>query len=351
MAGGLGFDVAKAGAIYGSYTSMVYLTNLPGGWIADRLIGQRRAVLYRRHPDRVRPLQHGRSIAGDVLSRPSPDRHRHRAAEAQRQRHRRSAVSARRSTAGRGVLDLLHGHQPGRVLSPLVCGYLGQRVNWHVGFAAAGVGMVLGLVQYVLGGRHLGDRRAAPRPCEVERGRCEQLAPRDNFIGGGGVALVAFVVLLYAGVLPITPTQIANAAGYLLLVTTVVFFGGCSSRPTGRRRNASASTSLACSSWQPRCSGRNSSRRDRRSTSSPIARRGRQSSARISEQLVPVGEPLFIITFAPVFAWLWIALGRREPSSPTKFSFGLIGVGLGFLLLVPRRSPPERREHSSARCG
>src|ERR671919_2541479 len=45
-AGGLGFDTATAGAVYGLYTSMVYMMTLPGGWIADRLIGQRRAVLY-----------------------------------------------------------------------------------------------------------------------------------------------------------------------------------------------------------------------------------------------------------------------------------------------------------------
>src|ERR1019366_7390528 len=45
-AGGLGFETSVAGAVYGLYTSMVYMTSLPGGWIADRLIGQRRAVLY-----------------------------------------------------------------------------------------------------------------------------------------------------------------------------------------------------------------------------------------------------------------------------------------------------------------
>ena len=50
----------------------------------------------------------------------------------------------------------------GAFLAPLVCGYLGQRVNWHLGFAAAGVGMVLGLIQYVLGDRHLGDAGAKP---------------------------------------------------------------------------------------------------------------------------------------------------------------------------------------------
>ena len=60
-AGGLGFDAVTAGAIYGLYTSMVYMMTLPGGWIADRLIGPQRAVLVGGDPDRVRPLQHGGS--------------------------------------------------------------------------------------------------------------------------------------------------------------------------------------------------------------------------------------------------------------------------------------------------
>ena len=73
-AGGLGFDTATAGAIYGLYTSMVYMATLPGGWIADRLVGQRRAVLYGGILIALRPLQHGvsrdrrRSIVGLVLS-------------------------------------------------------------------------------------------------------------------------------------------------------------------------------------------------------------------------------------------------------------------------------------------
>ena len=50
----------------------------------------------------------------------------------------------------------------GAFIAPLICGYLGQRVNWHIGFGAAGVGMTLGLVQYVLGARNLGDAGVQP---------------------------------------------------------------------------------------------------------------------------------------------------------------------------------------------
>ena len=77
-AGGLGFDAAQGGAIYGLYTSMVYLATLPGGWIADRLIGPRRAVLYGGLLIAAGHFSMAVVVAGDVLSRAVPDRHRHR---------------------------------------------------------------------------------------------------------------------------------------------------------------------------------------------------------------------------------------------------------------------------------
>jgi dipeptide/tripeptide permease len=81
-AGGLGFDTATAGAIYGLYTSMVYMTTLPGGWIADRLIGPQRAVLYGGIL-----IASGHFLPGTVV-----DRDRHRSSQGERQRHRRPIV-------------------------------------------------------------------------------------------------------------------------------------------------------------------------------------------------------------------------------------------------------------------
>ena len=92
--GGLGFDAGKAGAIYGLYTSMVYLSALPGGWLADRLLGQQRAVLVGGILIAPGPFQHGRPVAGDVLSRTAAHRSRYRPAQAQHQRHRRPALCA-----------------------------------------------------------------------------------------------------------------------------------------------------------------------------------------------------------------------------------------------------------------
>src|SRR3984893_239452 len=163
-AGGLGFDTGTAGAVYGLYTSMVYLTSLPGGWIADRLIGQRRAVLWggiviaSGHFSMAYPslatfylglvlivigtglLKGNVSVIVGRLYGPHD--------------HRRDA----------GFSIFYMGINLGAFISPLVCGYLGQRINWHAGFAAAGVGMVLGVVQYVLGSRYLGDAGLHPVP-------------------------------------------------------------------------------------------------------------------------------------------------------------------------------------------
>src|SRR5947207_13506241 len=160
--GGLGFDTATAGAIYGLYTSMVYMTTLPGGWIADRLIGQRRAVLYGgiiiasglflMAFSALTTFYVGLFliVIGTGLLKGNV-----------------SVIVGRlyskediRRDAGFSIFYM--GINLGAFIAPLVCGYLGQKVSWHVGFAAAGVGMTLGLVQYVLGARTIGDAGMQP---------------------------------------------------------------------------------------------------------------------------------------------------------------------------------------------
>ncbi len=143
--GGLGFSAAQGGAIYALYTSMVYMMTLPGGWIADRFIGQRRAVLYggiliaSGHFSMAVPslatfylglflivigtglLKGNVSVIVGYLYTPED----------------------KRRDAGFSLFYM--GINMGAFFAPLVCGYLGQNVNWHLGFASAGVGMVFGL--------------------------------------------------------------------------------------------------------------------------------------------------------------------------------------------------------------
>src|SRR3954470_8859006 len=224
-AGGLGFSAAQGGAVYGLYTSMVYMMTLPGGWIADRFIGQRRAVLYggiliaAGHFSMAVPslttfylglflivigtglLKGNVSVmVGYLYSRED-----------------------KRRDAGFSLFYM--GINMGAFFAPLVCGYLGQNVNWHIGFASAGIGMLFGVVQYMAGGRYLGSAGLNPAPAESPAAAAT-LRRRTVLIGSilGG-AIVLFAVGTFAGVLPITATEVADAAGYFLLFLTLGFFG------------------------------------------------------------------------------------------------------------------------------
>src|SRR5260221_485706 len=214
--GGLGFDTATAGAIYGLYTSMVYMTTLPGGWIADRLIGQRRAVLYGgiiiasghfcMAFSSLSTFYLGLFliVIGTGLLKGNV-----------------SVIVGRlyakddiRRDAGFSIFYM--GINTGAFIAPLVCGYLGQKVNWHVGFAAAGIGMTLGVIQYVLGSRNLGDAGLYPAPAESPEAAARL---RRNAIVTGVVlaALIAgFGIGASTGAMPITARQIADAAGLML---------------------------------------------------------------------------------------------------------------------------------------
>ena len=177
-AGGLGFDTATAGAIYGLYTSMVYMTTLPGGWIADRLIGPQRAVLYGGiliacgHFSMAVPslttfyLGLLLIVIGTGLLK----------GNVSVIVGRLYAANDARRDAGYSIFYM--GINLGAFIAPLVCGYLGQRVNWHLGFAAAGVGMVLGLIQYVVRAQVPRRRRAVPgdEPDRPTRSRASDAA-------------------------------------------------------------------------------------------------------------------------------------------------------------------------------
>ena len=322
-AGGLGFDTLVAGAIYGLYTSSVYMACLPGGWIADRLLGPRRAVLYggiliaSGHFSMAVPslatfylgltlivlgtgLLKGNVavIVGQLYTRDD---------------HRRDA----------GFSIFYMGINLGAFTAPLVCGYLGQRVSWHVGFAAAGVGMLLGLVQYVLGGRRLGD--AGLHPAQTMDRKTQRWATAS------AMAFVLIAVAIATGVLPISAKQIADIAGYFLLGGTIVFFlwmfVSSGWTPLERRRLTAIAILFVAATvfWsQFEQAGSTLNLFGDRATRTSVLGWTFPSSYYQSLQ------PLFIISFAPLFAWLWLKLGPREPSSPTKFSYGLMFAGAGF---------------------
>jgi POT family proton-dependent oligopeptide transporter len=327
-AGGLGFDTAVAGAIYGLYTSSVYMACLPGGWIADRLLGARRAVLYggiliaaghfSMALQSIPFFYFGLTlivvgtgllkgnvavIVGQLYTRDD---------------HRRDA----------GFSIFYMGINLGAFIAPLICGYLGQRVGWHFGFGAAGVGMTLGIVQYMLGSRSLGDAGLQPaQTLDPSAKRWASVVALSFVLAGAG---------MFAGVIPISATQIADAAGILLIGGAIAFFAwlflSSGWTPAERRRLYAIAILFlaACLFWsQFEQAGSTLNLFGDRATRTEILGWTFPSSYYQSLQ------PLFIITFAPVFAWFWMRLGSSEPSSPTKFAYALVFVGTGFALLVP----------------
>jgi POT family proton-dependent oligopeptide transporter len=337
-AGGLGFDAVTAGAIYGLYTSMVYMMTLPGGWIADRLIGPQRAVLVggvliaSGHFSMAVPslttfyLGLVLIVIGTGLLKGNV-----------------SVIVGRlygthdvRRDAGYSIFYM--GINTGAFVAPLVCGYLGQRVNWHVGFAAAGVGMVLGLVQYTLGRKYLGEAGRHPADPGTAEAFAQQKRDATRWVGGGIAALVLFGLGVYTGVIPVTATQIADAAGFMLLGLSVGFFAWAflSGGWTRVERNhliligvLFVGYALFASSFEQ--AGSTLNLFADRNTDNRVFGWGFPSSWFQSV------NALFVIVFAPMFAWLWIRLasGGNEPGAPFKFAIGLLLVGLGFAVLIP----------------
>jgi POT family proton-dependent oligopeptide transporter len=336
-AGGLGFDTATAGAIYGLYTSMVYMTTLPGGWIADRLIGQRRAVLYGgiiiasghfcMAFSSLSTFYLGLFliVIGTGLLKGNV-----------------SVIVGRlygkddiRRDAGFSIFYM--GINLGAFIAPLVCGYLGQWVSWHLGFAAAGVGMTLGVTQYVLGSGNLGEAGLYPTAAESPQAAARL---RRNAIVWG-VVIVALLAGLGIGAstdaIPVTALQVADGAGIMLLAIVVLFFGwlftSSNWTPDERRKLYVIGVLFLASAlfWSVfEQAGSTLNLFADRNTHNVVF--GWSYPSSWFQSL----NSLYLIAFAPVFGWLWLRLAkaRQEPSSPAKFAMGLVFVGAGFAILI-----------------
>ena len=334
--GGLGFPVGKAGAIYGFYTAMVYLLSLPGGWAADRLFGQRRAVLYGAvliiagEFALMSPALGGfyaglgLLIFGTGLLKPN----------ASTMVGQLYAANDRRRDSGFSIYYM--GINLGALLSPLACGYVGERISWRLGFGLAGAGMLVGLVQYLLGARHLGTAGLSPvPPANPEAGR--RLKRNSALVGLACIVVLAAIGLLaFQGVIEITAQRISAALGLVLILVSAGIFiwllAGRGWTAVERKRSAAIlvlfiSSAIFWASYEQGGSSLNLFAE--RSTNRMMFGFDVPASW---FQFVPA---FFVMILAPTFAWLWIALGKLEPSIPTKFALGLLFGAIAFAILVP----------------
>ncbi len=335
--GGFGFDAAKSGAIYALYTSTVYMSSLPGGWIADNLLGHRRSVVvggilmaignFMLATPSLAFFYIGLATIGFGTGLLKPN-----VSTMVGQLYREGDP---RRDSGFSIYYI--GINIGAFLAPLVCGFIARQFNWHVAFATAGVGMVLGLIQFVWGGRRLGTAGLHPAPAQGEGEMARRL--RNFLIGLGAVATIVAVLIILGstGRIAITVEGISNAWGVVLGVITVgtfawIFFAGKWTK-VERNRIIVIVILFLCSAtfwgaFEQAGSSLNLFARD--STNRMIS--GWEFPAAWFQSL----NALFIVIFAGVFAWLWLWLNKRrkEPSSPGKFAMGLILAGLGLLVMV-----------------
>ncbi len=334
--GGLGLDVATAGAIYGLYTSLVYILALPGGWVADNLWGQRKAVWVGGW---IIAIGHftmavGTTysfflglvfiICGTGLLKPNVST----------MVGELYPEGGARRDAGFSVYYM--GINLGAFLGPLITGQLGENYHWHWGFGAAGVGMVLGLIQYRMGVGHLGNAGLL-----TSTDTPAQLASKSKKFFGSFFAIFAAVVgfgyLVSAGVIAVTLTQIATYLGYGVIVMVAGYFvyiwtlGGHSIEENKRMGVNFWLFLMIAIFW---------SGFEQAGTSLNIFARD-LTDRNIMGWLMPASwlqsvNSMFIILLAPAFGglWVWLEKRQKDPSIPMKAGMGLVGLSLGFFVLA-----------------
>lgn len=335
---GLGLTEGEANAIYGLYLSCVYLFALPGGWVADRLIGQRNAVII---GGGIIALGNFMLALGDRtmfflglvvivlgvgLLKPN--------ISAMVGKLYDGLPSGQRD-AGFSIFYM--GINVGAVMAPLLVGTIGEKISWQVGFAGAGVLMLLGLVQFhVMRGTLPASADEASARTSEERGKAWA------GLATGLALFAALIAAAVAGMFDLEPVAIAEKVGVAIVIIAAVFFGYVFAfgklTPDEARRVAvilvlffGAATffmgfELAGSTF-------NLFARDFTDRS---AFGGFFSDGQHPASWYQSLNPLFVVAFSPVFAALWVQLGRRnlEPSIPVKFALGLFQMGIGFVVIA-----------------
>ena len=334
----MGYDEKVAATIYGAYTGSVYLMSVPGGWIADNVLGTRNAVFYGGvlialgHFSMALPTTISfflgliLIVLGTGLLKPNV-----------------SAVVGelyspedQRRDAGFSIFYM--GINLGAFIAPLICGYLGEKINWHLGFGMAGFGMTLGLIQYHLGRDRLAHVGHPPKQTSEE-------TKRKALIGAALMAVISAAV----GVLFFGPSWITENKFWIMVGSLVVFLVWLFMsflKPEEKKPVAVIVVLFVFSIifWATfEQAGSSFTLFADRFTDRSVAPWLYNLLPAFLQKQVVNGFPtswyqsvnsIFLVLFAPVFSWLWLKMADRQPSSPVKFSLGLLFVGIGALLLV-----------------
>jgi POT family proton-dependent oligopeptide transporter len=343
MSGGFGIPRSQASAIVGIYAASVYLASLPGGWVADRLLGLRKAIMtgavlisLGHISISLSSLAHTRVtffigliliVLGTGLLKPNI-----------------SAIvgdlypeGGARRDAGFSIFYM--GINTGAIFGQLITGFLGEKVGWHFGFGAAGIGMLIGLAWFALRSKKtLGNLGMEPsrNPDPVKQRRQELAIKLAVGIGLGVLAVV--VVLAALGTIHLDPQAIGKNMTYVLVGVAVIYFAliflaGGLNRDEKKRIIVIfilfIFASIFWAAFEQAPTSLNLFAKD-------FTRRV-VFGWEIPATWFQVVNSLFIVLLAPVFAAIWLKLSKRgiNLSSPAKFSLGLLFAGVGFAVMIP----------------
>jgi proton-dependent oligopeptide transporter, POT family len=325
--GGLGLSQATAAGLVGAYGGLVYLASVGGAWVADRLLGAERTVFFGglfitlgHIALAVLPGLTG-VAAGLLLVIIGTGGLKSNVTALVGTLY---AAGDERRDAGFSLFYM--GVNIGAMLGPIVTGWLQTSVGFHLGFGAAAIGMAAGLVQYVLGRRNLGpDAHVVPNPLTG--------AARIRSFAAITVGVVVLVLLVVTGVittdnLPTVVTWVAAAAA--IIYFTIILASRKITKVERSRVFAFIPLFIVSFGFW--------SLFQQQFTVLPIYADSRVDLDALGFHIPPAifnsVEPACVIILAPLFAWFWTRLGERQPSTTTKFSLGVGGMGVAFLLMV-----------------
>ena len=329
---GLGWSQVESQAIYGIYSGMVYFMVVPGGWIADNILGHQKAVLIGAliialgHFTLAIPIEQtfflglifvvlGTGLLKGNISTIVGQLY--------------DGQDDRRDS---GYTIFYMSINIGSTLGFLICSYLGEKIGWHWGFGAAGIGMTFGVIQYIKHRHLLGDAGMHPNEMPDEK--------RKKYTNYLKVSLVAMFMVIGAGLfgfIVIDPRFFAEQFAYFLTIVAGLYFiylflfAGLNA---SERKNLILLFLLfigAAAFW---------SGFDQSAGSLNIFARD-YTDLSVAGYKIPVGwlqfaNPIIVVLFAPIFAGIWAQLARKnlDPSLPFKFAIGLLFMALSFFVMI-----------------